>query len=46
MFDTYILVDSGIELSQDNNAPVIAYKKGSRSEKEYMALAQESDAAR
>ena len=46
VFDTYIRVDSGIEWSQDNNAPVIAYKKGSRSAKEYMALAQEIDAAR
>ena len=45
VFDTYIRVDSGIEWSQDNNAPVIAYKKGSRSAKEYMALAQEIDAA-
>ena len=46
VFDTYIRVDSGIEWSQDNNAPVIAYKKGSRSAKEYMALAQEIDPAR
>lgn len=46
VFDTYIRVDSGIEWSQDNNAPVIAYKKGSRSAKEYMALAQEIDAVR
>ena len=46
VFDTYIRVDSGIEWSQDNNAPVIAYKKGSRSAKEYMALAQEIDDAR
>ena len=46
VFDTYIRVDSGIEWAQDNNAPVIAYKKGSRSAKEYMALAQEIDAAR
>ena len=43
VFDTYIRVDSGIEWSQDNNAPVIAYKKSSRSAKEYMALAQEID---
>lgn len=46
VFDTYIRVDSGIEWSQDNNAPVMAYKKSSRSAKEYMALAEEIDAAR
>lgn len=46
VFDTYIRVDSGIEWSQDNNVPVMAYKKSSRSAKEYMALAQEIDAAR
>ena len=46
VFDTYIRVDSGIEWSQDNNAPVVAYRKGSRSAKEYIALAQEIDAAR
>ena len=46
VFDTYIRVDSGIEWSQDNNAPVMAYKKSSRSAKEYMALAQEIDSAR
>ena len=39
--DTYIRVDSGIEWSQDNNAPVIAYKKSSRSAKEYMELTRE-----
>ena len=41
VFDTYIRVDSGIEWSQDNNAPVIAYKKSSRSAKEYMELTRE-----
>lgn len=41
VFDTYIRVDSGIEWSQDNNAPVLAYKKSSRSAKEYMALVNE-----
>ena len=46
VFDIYIRVDSGIEWSQDNNAPVMAYKKSSRSAKEYMELAQEIDAAR
>lgn len=43
VFDTYIRVDSGIEWSQDNNAPVMAYKKSSRSAKEYMELAKEID---
>lgn len=41
VFDTYIRVDSSIEWSQDNNAPVIAYKKRSRSAAEYMELAKE-----
>lgn len=41
VFDTYIRVDSGIEWSQDNHAPVMAYKKSSRSAKEYMALTEE-----
>ena len=45
VFDTYIRVDSGIEWSQDNNAPVIAYKKSSRSAKEYMELTKEIAAA-
>ena len=40
-FDTYIREDSRIEWSQDNNAPVIAYKKSSRSAKEYMELTRE-----
>ena len=41
VFDTYIRVDSGIEWSQDNNAPIMAYKKSSRSAKEYMELTKE-----
>lgn len=45
VFDTYIRVDSGIEWSQDNNAPVMAYKKSSRSAGEYMRLTKEIDAA-
>ena len=40
-FDTYIRVDSGIEWSQDNHAPIMAYKKSSRSAAEYMELAKE-----
>ena len=41
VFDTYIRVDAGIEWSQDNNMPVIAYKRSSRSAKEYIELTQE-----
>lgn len=41
VFDTYIRVDSNVEWSQDNNAPVMAYKKSSRSAEEYMELAKE-----
>ena len=41
VFDTYIRVDSGIEWSQDNNVPVIAYRKSSRSAGEYMELTKE-----
>ena len=44
VFDTYIRVDSGVEWSQDNNAPVMAYRKSSRSAKEYMELTKEIDA--
>lgn len=41
IFDSFIRVDSGIEWSQDNNAPIMAYRKSSRSAKEYMALTEE-----
>ena len=41
VFHTFIRVDSAIEWSQDNNAPIMAYKKNSRSAKEYMELAKE-----
>lgn len=41
VFDTFIRVDSGIEWSQDNHAPIMAYKKSSRSAKEYMDLTEE-----
>ena len=41
VFNTYIRVDSGIEWSQDNNTPIMAYKRSSRSAKEYMELAEE-----
>lgn len=41
VFDTYIRVDSSIEWAQDDSRPVIAYKRSSRSAKEYMELAEE-----
>lgn len=44
VFESYIRVDSTVEWSQDNSMPVAAYKKGSRSAKEYMELAKEIEA--
>lgn len=41
VFDTFIRVDSSIEWAQDNSVPVVAYKKSSRSAKEYMELTKE-----
>lgn len=41
LFESYIRIDSSIEWAQDNSKTVIAYKKNSRSAKEYMALAKE-----
>ena len=41
VFDTFIRVDSGVEWSQDNHVPIMAYKKNSRSAKEYMELTRE-----
>lgn len=41
IFESFIRVDSSVEWSQDNSAPVVAYKKSSRSAKEYMDLARE-----
>ncbi|MDY3920102.1 MAG: AAA family ATPase [Candidatus Limivivens sp.] len=41
LFESYVRVDSSIEWSQDNSAPVVMYKKNSRSAKEYTALAEE-----
>ncbi|MBO5279171.1 MAG: ParA family protein [Lachnospiraceae bacterium] len=41
VFSSYIRVDSAIEWSQDNSKPVAAYKKSSRSAKEYMELTKE-----
>ena len=41
VFGHYIRVDSAIEWAQDNSMPVLAYKKNSRSAKEYLELAKE-----
>lgn len=41
VFESYIRVDSNVEWSQDNNMPIMAYKKNSRSAQEYMALTEE-----
>ena len=41
LLDSYIRVDSSIEWAQDASAPVVEYKKSSRSAKEYMELAKE-----
>ena len=43
IFDSYIRIDSSVEWAQDNSKPVIAYKKSSRSAKEYMNLTEEVD---
>ena len=37
LFDTFIRVDSSIEWSQDSSAPVVEFKKSSRSAGEYIA---------
>ena len=41
VFDTYIRVDSTVEWSQDNNVPIMAYRRSSRSAQEYMMLTEE-----
>ena len=41
VFDSFIRVDSSVEWAQDNSAPVVEYKKSSRSAKEYTELAEE-----
>ena len=41
LLDSYIRVDSSIEWAQDASAPVVEYKKSSRSAKEYMELTKE-----
>ena len=48
LFETFIRIDSSIEWAQDNSKPVGAYKKSSRSAKEYAQLTKEiiSDVSR
>ena len=41
LFENYIRIDSAVEWAQDNSAPVLAYKKSSRSAKEYHELTKE-----
>ena len=41
VFDTFNRVDSSVEWSQDNNMPIMAYKRSCRSAQEYMALTEE-----
>ena len=41
LFESYIRIDSSIEWAQDNSKPVGAYKKSSRSAKEYFDLTKE-----
>lgn len=41
VFESFIRVDSSVEWSQDNNMPIMAYRKSSRSAQEYMALTEE-----
>lgn len=43
VFENFIRVDSAIEWAQDNSIPVVAYKKSSRSAKEYLELTKEID---
>ena len=41
LFESVIRIDSAVEWSQDNSKPVLAYKRASRSAKEYFELAKE-----
>ena len=41
LFKNVIRIDSAVEWSQDNSKPVLAYKRTSRSAKEYFELAKE-----
>ena len=41
LFESVIRIDSAVEWSQDNSKPVLAYKRSSRSAKEYFELTKE-----
>lgn len=41
LFESFIRVDSSIEWAQDSSAPVVEFKKSSRSAKEYTELTEE-----
>ncbi|MDO4649498.1 MAG: AAA family ATPase [Eubacteriales bacterium] len=41
VFESVIRVDSAVEWAQDSSAPVVEFKRSSRSAKEYIALAEE-----
>ena len=41
VFKNYIRIDSAVEWAQDNSQPVTAYKKSSRSAKEYFEMTKE-----
>ena len=41
VFKNYIRIDSAVEWAQDNSQPVLAYKKSSRSSKEYLEMTKE-----
>ncbi|MGN1095619.1 MAG: ParA family protein [Eubacteriales bacterium] len=41
LFENYIKIDSNVEWAQDNSAPVLAYRRSSRSSKEYIELTKE-----
>jgi chromosome partitioning protein len=41
LFQSVIRIDSAVEWSQDNSKPVLAYKRSSRSAKEYFELTKE-----
>lgn len=43
VFEHIIRVDSEVEWAQDNSKPILRYKKGARSAREYMELAKEVD---
>jgi chromosome partitioning protein len=41
VFKNYVRIDSAVEWAQDNSQPVAAYKKSSRSAKEYTEMTKE-----